>query len=44
MGWLVFRGLFADMNLLFCLRVLKVPTCMAGKGVTVNGGQFNEHI
>jgi len=30
----------------FCcfVKSLKVPTFMAGKGVTVNGGQFNEHI
>ena len=37
MGWLVFRGLFADW-------LLKVSTFMAGKGVTLNSGQSNEHI
>jgi len=36
-GWLVFRGLFADW-------LLKVYTFMAGKGVTLNGGQSNEHM
>jgi len=44
-GWVgCFSWIVCWHEFVVLFKSLKVPTFMAGKGVTVNGGQFNEHM